>query len=56
MKTEWSLVVPDHDSDSEVYPGGIEPGRYDINEVVELLRAHKHDPEAIQFIADMMEE
>jgi len=37
-------------------PFDIEPGRYTVAELVELLRAHKNDPEAIQFIADMMEE
>jgi hypothetical protein len=37
-------------------PFGIEPGRYTVAELVELLRVHKNDPEAIQFIADMMEE
>ena len=40
----------------EQYPGGIIPGAYSLNDVVALLRKHKNDPEAIQFIADMMEE
>ncbi len=35
---------------------GIEPGDYDLNGIVELLRDHKNDPDAIQYIADMMEE
>lgn len=34
----------------------IPEGEYDCNGIVELLRAHKDNPEAIQFIADMMEE
>lgn len=36
--------------------GGIAEGEYDCNGIVELLRSHKDNPEAIQFIADMMEE
>jgi hypothetical protein len=31
-------------------------GEYDCNGIVKLLRTHKDNPEAIQFIADMMEE
>jgi len=50
------LLIPEHDSDEEVYPGSIEPGYYQGNQIVELLRDNKHDPEAIQFIADMLEE
>jgi len=34
------------------YPGGIKPGKYDT---VTLLRQHKDNPEAIAFIADMLE-
>ena len=34
----------------------IRAGEYDCNGIVELLRANKDNPEAIQFIADMMEE
>jgi hypothetical protein len=33
----------------------IAAGEYDCNGIVELLRDHKNNPEAIQFIADMME-
>ncbi len=53
----YALLVPEPDAEKRtVYPGGIQPGRYTHNAVVELLRKHKNDPEAIQFIADMMEE
>ena len=51
---EIALVIPDYEDNKE-YPGGIKPGRYTMNEVVDLLRIHSFDPEAIQFIADMME-
>lgn len=52
------LVVPDHEpgDEPEPYPCGIWPGKYSRNAVVALLRSHKHCPDAIQFIADMMEE
>jgi hypothetical protein len=55
------LEVPDPDwspewQEGDPPPFGIEPGQYHLQELVGLLRAHKNDPEAIQFIADMMEE
>ena len=53
----FELLLPDHgDEPDERYPGDIEPGIYSLNEVVELLRKHKRNPDAIQFIADMLEE
>lgn len=53
----FELLIPDHETDQdEGYPGDIEPGIYSLNEVVELLRKHKGNPDAIQFIADMLEE
>jgi hypothetical protein len=33
-----------------------ENGEFTINKIVDLLRKYKHNPEAIQFIADMLEE
>ncbi len=38
------------------YPGQIKPGTYAVNDVVAMLRRFKHNPDAIQFIADMLEE
>ena len=35
---------------------GIEEGRYEFNEVVNLLRTNQHQPGTIRFIADMLEE
>ncbi len=49
------LIVPQADQ-AAAYPGGIRPGYYTRNQVVALLREHKDDPDAIQFIADMLEE
>lgn len=47
------LVIPDCDGDE--YPGSIEPGIYDKDGVVAMLRDNAEDPDAIVFIADMME-
>ena len=53
----FELQIPEHeDGPDGRYPGDIEPGTYSLNEVVELLRKHKGNPDAIQFIADMLEE
>ena len=47
------VLIPDFDPDDpKPYPGGIEPGEYNAED---LLREHKDDPEALQFITDMME-
>ncbi len=52
------LLIPEYDpyEPDKRYPGGIEPGSYTCNELVALLRRNKENPEAIQFIADMLEE
>ena len=34
----------------------IPEGYYEINEIVDLLRKHKSDPEVVGYIADMLEE
>ena len=52
-----TLLIPDYDPDDpKPYPGDIKPGVYEGNELVELLREHSANPEAIWFIADMLEE
>ena len=52
-----TLLIPDYNpQDPQSYPGDIQPGEYQGNEVVELLRKYAHNPEAIRFIADMLEE
>lgn len=54
MKT---LVIPEYDTeDPRPYPGGIKPGEYAVNELVDMLRQNAHNPDAILFIADMLEE
>lgn len=54
MKT---LVIPEYDTeDTRPYPGSIKPGEYAVNELVDMLRQNAHNPDAILFIADMLEE
>jgi hypothetical protein len=50
------LMLPEHLGKKSSFPAGFRPGRYGQQEVVEMLRKHKDNPEAVQFIADMMEE
>jgi len=52
------LVVPERCPGREAvdYPAGIMPGAYDREALVELLRRVKGNPEAVQFVADMLEE
>jgi len=53
----WRLIIPDYDPDDpQPYPGDIKPGYYTTNEVVQLLRDYRFNPDAVQFIADMLEE
>jgi hypothetical protein len=52
-----NLLIPEYDpEDSQAYPGDIQPGIYEGNEIVELLREHCQNPEAIHFIADLLED
>jgi len=54
MKTE--LIIPDYDPiDPKPYPGDIKPGTYSGSEVKALLKQHKGNAAAIQFIRDMLE-
>jgi hypothetical protein len=49
------LLIPDSENEKDpIY--GINPGLYDRNGLVELLRTHCMNPDAIQYIADMLEE
>lgn len=42
------IFIPDNDH-------GVKPGYYTIPDIVRLLRKHHVDPNAVHFIADMME-
>jgi hypothetical protein len=48
------LTIPDPEPGASNL-GGIEPGDYNLVELVELLRVHADDPAVIRFIADMLE-
>jgi hypothetical protein len=62
----FPLVIPEHDHDFYAecdedtglpyYPGNILPGRYSRDEFVKLMRQHCGNSEAIEFLADMLEE
>jgi hypothetical protein len=52
---EMRLYIPET-MPNQTYPGDIKPGYYETNEVVKLMRDNAHNPKAIQFIADMLEE
>lgn len=49
------LLIPDYETKGDKYPGDIKPGYYEPKQLVLLLLAHLHQPDALQFIADMME-
>lgn len=51
----YDLMIPDHEKDGDKYPGNILEGYYSFGALVKLLRLHKENPSAIQFIADMLE-
>lgn len=47
------VLIPDYDPENpQPYPGNITPGTHDL---VSLLRQHAENPDAIRFIADMLE-
>ena len=54
---ETELLIPDYDPyNPKPYPGDIKPGSYSKAKVKKLLKKHKNNPKAIQFLRDMMEE
>lgn len=48
MENEYRIFIPENDVI-------LEHGEMSINHIAELLRRYKFSPDAIQFIADMME-
>jgi hypothetical protein len=57
MYDETELIIPDYDPiNPKPYPGDIKPGSYNQAKVKNLLKKHKDNPEALQFLQDMMEE
>ena len=51
-----TIIIPDYDPyNPKPYPGNIKPGCYRRSEIKKLLKKHKDNPEALQFIRDMLE-
>ena len=56
-KNEATLLIPDYDPyDPKTYPGDIKPGYYQQSQVNRLLKKHKDNPAALQFLRDILEE
>jgi hypothetical protein len=53
---EAVIIIPDYDPyNPKPYPGDIKPGCYSRSEIKKLLKKHKGNPEALQFLRDMLE-
>ena len=51
-----TVIIPDYDPyKAKPYPGDIKPGCYSRSEIKKLIKKHKDNPEALQFIRDMLE-
>jgi len=56
-KNETGLIIPDYDPyNPKPYPGDTKPGYYQQSQIKRMLKKHKDNPEALQFLQDMMEE
>ena len=54
---ETKLIIPDYDPyHPQPYPGDIKPGYYSEANIKKLLKKHKDNPAALQFLQDMLEE
>jgi hypothetical protein len=50
------LIIPDYNPyNPKPYPGDIKPGSYSATAVKKLLKKNKDNPEALQFLRDMLE-
>ena len=51
-----TLLIPDYDPyDPKPYPGDIKPGYYRGKAIGKLLKQHADNPDAMQFLKDMLE-
>ena len=56
VSDEETIIIPDYDPyNPKPYPGDIKPGYYSKSEIKKLLKKHKDNPEALQFLRDMLE-
>jgi hypothetical protein len=54
---DTELIIPDYDPiNPKPYPGDIRPGSYSATKVKKLLKKHKDNPQALQFLRDIKEE
>ncbi|MFZ2036996.1 MAG: hypothetical protein WAU62_08795 [Dehalococcoidales bacterium] len=57
MHDETETIIPDYDPyNPKPYPGDIKPAYYNKAQVKRLLKKHKDNPQALQFLQDMLEE
>lgn len=49
------LLIPEPEAPTQPAAYGIKPGYYNRVQLIELLDAHKTEPDSIRFIADMLE-
>ena len=49
------LLIPEPEGEADPPTCGVQPGYYDAKQMLELIKKHKDDADAIQFIADMLE-
>ena len=49
------LLIPDPEGEVEVPTCGVQPGYYNEAQMLDVIEKHKANPDAIQFIADMLE-
>lgn len=49
------LLIPEPEDENSPAPYGVAPGYYDPKQMLALLDQHKHNADAIHFIADMLE-
>ena len=57
MHGETELIIPDYDPyNPKPYPKDIKPGYYTEAKVKQLLKKHKDNLAALQFLQDMLEE
>jgi hypothetical protein len=49
------LLIPEPASEGDPPTCGVMPGYYNAKQMLDLIEKHKASPDAIQFIADMLE-
>jgi hypothetical protein len=49
------LLIPGPEQENEQPAHGVKPGYYNSKQMLFLLDKHKDDPNAVRFIADMLE-